>query len=73
MERKACARARGSNPSRADMEDEAAQLRRTLGSVREENSSLVLENRQLMSDLEAAQLEIASSRSKVAHTHTHTH
>ncbi|KAM9440276.1 coiled-coil domain-containing protein 18 isoform 1-T1 [Clarias gariepinus] len=65
VERKACARARGSNPSRADMEDEAAQLRRTLGSVREENSSLVLENRQLMSDLEAAQLEIASSRSKM--------
>lgn len=52
-----------------DMENEAAQLRRKLSSVREENSSLVLENRQLISDLEAAQLEIASSKTKVFSTH----
>lgn len=50
------------------MENEAAQLRRKLSSVREENSSLVLENRQLITDLDAAQLEIASSRSKVGST-----
>lgn len=49
------------------MENEAAHLRRKLSSVREENSSLVLENRQLISDLEAAQLEISSSKSKVPH------
>lgn len=49
------------------MENEAAQLRRKLSSVREENSSLVMENRQLISDLEAAQIEIASSKSKVPH------
>ncbi|TST47734.1 Coiled-coil domain-containing protein 18 [Bagarius yarrelli] len=48
-----------------EMENEAAQLRRKLNSVREENSSLMLENRQLISDLEAAQLEIASSKSKM--------
>lgn len=50
-----------------DMENEAAGLRRKLSVVREENSSLVLENRQLIGDLEAAQLEIASSKSKVPH------
>lgn len=48
-----------------DMENEAAQLRRKLSSVKEENSCLVLENRQLISDLEAAQLEITSSKSKM--------
>ncbi|XP_053507325.1 coiled-coil domain-containing protein 18 isoform X1 [Ictalurus furcatus] len=62
------ARARSSDcrpRSDRDMENEAAQLRRKLSSVREENSSLVMENRQLISDLEAAQIEIASSKSKM--------
>lgn len=47
------------------METETSVLRRKLNSVRQENTSLVMENRQLISDLEAAQLELASSRSKV--------
>ncbi|XP_060762488.1 coiled-coil domain-containing protein 18 isoform X2 [Neoarius graeffei] len=67
-EQKTCARAHSSDcrlRSDGDMENEVAQLRRKLGSVREENSSLVLENRQLIRDLEAAQLEITSSKSKL--------
>ncbi|KAK3513397.1 hypothetical protein QTP70_014223 [Hemibagrus guttatus] len=67
-EQKTCARSHSSDSrprSDRDMENEAAQLRRKLSSVREENSSLVLENRQLISDLEAAQLEIASSKTKM--------
>ncbi|KAF7692313.1 hypothetical protein HF521_009923 [Silurus meridionalis] len=52
-------------PSDTDMQNEVGLLRRKLSMVREENSSLVLENRQLISDLENAQLEIASSRSKM--------
>ncbi|KAI4894106.1 hypothetical protein NFI96_020168, partial [Prochilodus magdalenae] len=47
-----------------DMENET-QLRRKLNTVRQENSSLVLENRQLINDLEATHLELASSRSKI--------
>lgn len=47
------------------METDTSVLRRKLTSVRQENTSLVMENRQLVSDLEAAQLELASSRSKV--------
>ncbi|XP_026802124.3 coiled-coil domain-containing protein 18 isoform X2 [Pangasianodon hypophthalmus] len=67
-EQKTCARSHSSDcrlRSDRDMENEAAQLRRKLSSVREENSSLVLENRQLISDLEAAQLELTSSKSKM--------
>ncbi|KAA0719027.1 Coiled-coil domain-containing protein 18 [Triplophysa tibetana] len=48
-----------------DMETETSVLRRKLNSIRQENTSLVMENRQLISDLEAAQLELASSRSKI--------
>ncbi|XP_027013980.2 coiled-coil domain-containing protein 18 [Tachysurus fulvidraco] len=67
-EQKKCARSHSSDSRpRSDrgMDDEVAHLRRKLSSVREENSSLVLENRQLINDLEAAQLEIASSKTKM--------
>ncbi|XP_056329051.1 coiled-coil domain-containing protein 18 [Danio aesculapii] len=48
-----------------DMEAETSVLRRKLNTIRQENSSLVLQNRQLMGDIEAAQMELASSRSKI--------
>lgn len=47
------------------METETSVLRRKLNFIRQENTSLVMENRQLSSDLETAQLELASSRNKV--------
>ncbi|KAJ8270913.1 hypothetical protein GJAV_G00120670 [Gymnothorax javanicus] len=53
-------------PSRSEMEN--SLLRKTLGSVREENSSLVLENQRLVNELEAVQLELASSHAKVKGT-----
>lgn len=40
-------------------------LRRKLNTIRQENTSLAMENRQLISDIEAAQLELVSSKSKV--------
>lgn len=47
------------------METETSVLRRKLNTIRQENTSLVMENRQLIGDIETAQLELASSRSKV--------
>uniref|UniRef100_A0A3B1JAK3 Coiled-coil domain containing 18 n=1 Tax=Astyanax mexicanus TaxID=7994 RepID=A0A3B1JAK3_ASTMX len=48
-----------------EMETETSQLRRKFNTVRQENSSLVLENRQLITDLETTQLELANSKSKL--------
>ncbi|XP_051989334.1 LOW QUALITY PROTEIN: coiled-coil domain-containing protein 18-like [Xyrauchen texanus] len=48
-----------------DMETEMSVLRRKVYSIRQENTSLVMENKQLISDLEAAQLELSSSTSKI--------
>ncbi|XP_028974833.2 coiled-coil domain-containing protein 18 isoform X1 [Esox lucius] len=47
------------------VEMEAVPLRKKLGGLRQENASLSMENRQLISDLEAAHVELASSKSKV--------
>lgn len=47
------------------MEAETSVLRRKLNTIRQENASLVLQNQQLMGDIEAAQMELASSRSKI--------
>lgn len=47
------------------VEMEVAPLRKKLGCLRQENASLALENRQLISDLEATQIELASSKTKV--------
>ncbi|CDQ69917.1 unnamed protein product [Oncorhynchus mykiss] len=46
------------------VEMEVAPLRKKLGCLRQENASLALENRQLISDLEATQIELASSKTK---------
>ncbi|TRY87533.1 hypothetical protein DNTS_007090 [Danionella cerebrum] len=47
------------------IEIEMSALRQKLNTVRQENSSLVMQNRQLIGDIETAQLELASSRSKI--------
>ncbi|KAL0966688.1 hypothetical protein UPYG_G00298450 [Umbra pygmaea] len=52
-------------PSRSRGEEmEAAPLRKKLGGLRQENASLATENRQLISDLEAAHIELSSSKTK---------
>ncbi|XP_051555297.1 coiled-coil domain-containing protein 18-like isoform X2 [Myxocyprinus asiaticus] len=48
-----------------DMETEMSVLTRKVNSIRQENSSLVMENKLLINDLEATQLELASSKSKI--------
>ncbi|XP_051983885.1 coiled-coil domain-containing protein 18-like isoform X1 [Xyrauchen texanus] len=48
-----------------NMETEMSVLRRKVNSIRQENSSLVMENKLLINDLEAAQLVLASSKSKI--------
>nr|XP_023672400.1 coiled-coil domain-containing protein 18 isoform X5 [Paramormyrops kingsleyae] len=55
-----------SRPASArEMELESSQLKRQLHSTQEKNSSLVLENQQLVQQLEALQFELTSSRTKI--------
>ncbi|KAG5847621.1 hypothetical protein ANANG_G00128110 [Anguilla anguilla] len=49
-------------------EIENSQLRKTLGSIREENSCLVLENQKLANELEEVQFRLAGSHAKVMGT-----
>uniref|UniRef100_W5MAY9 Coiled-coil domain containing 18 n=1 Tax=Lepisosteus oculatus TaxID=7918 RepID=W5MAY9_LEPOC len=53
-------------PSSAQLvEMENAQLRSKLSTIREENSSLLIENRQLASKVEGLQCELTNSRTKI--------
>ncbi|XP_069049992.1 coiled-coil domain-containing protein 18 isoform X2 [Lepisosteus oculatus] len=59
---------RGSRASSTDgqlVEMENAQLRSKLSTIREENSSLLIENRQLASKVEGLQCELTNSRTKI--------
>ncbi|XP_049335259.1 cytoskeletal protein Sojo isoform X3 [Astyanax mexicanus] len=51
--------------SSRELEMKYAQLRRRLSTMEQENNSLVLENKKLISELEDMQFELASSKTKV--------
>ena len=51
--------------SEHELETKNAQLRRKVSSVEDEKACLQLENRQLLGELEAVQLELASYKIKV--------
>lgn len=48
-----------------ELESKNLHLRRKLSSVEEESASVMQENRQLIIELEAVNLELASSKTKV--------
>ncbi|KAJ8011364.1 hypothetical protein DPEC_G00057380 [Dallia pectoralis] len=65
LERSSRTESRNASSRSRGVEMEALPLRKKLGGLRQENACLAMENRQLISDLEAAHVELASSKSKV--------